>query len=192
LANDELTEKDPQHPKVLFPTPKQCPKCYLSLAKNINDLAEHESPWNINEVLLFLTSFYSKYQIEGVDELDGKNVAVAANAEKQQVQPPSVIDQPDHKPPPPSPPPKQMEQLAPPKQMEQLAPQKPNDEKKRDNHHIERFDIDQPDGGTAPAHKSSDYKLMFIFFVLALASFAGMYVYFNYVKRKGKLKKHII
>jgi hypothetical protein len=189
LANDQITEQDPQHPKVLFPTQKQCPKCYISLAKNINDLAEHESPWNINEVLLFLTSFYSKYQIEGVDELDGKNAVIAAASvgnEKQQQQiqegsksqPPSVIDRPDNV-----------------NNVE--APSKASSPKQKADKHIERYEIEQPQEASSSssslsAQKSSDYRLMFFLFLLALATFAFMYVYFNYIKRKGKLKKHII
>lgn len=64
---------DPLHPKQLFPSKSQCPKCYLPNI-NVENLADHESPWITNEVLLFLTSFYSKYQIEGIRELDEKEL----------------------------------------------------------------------------------------------------------------------
>lgn len=67
LANDQITEQDPKFPKEQFPTRTQCPKCYLATVKNVEDLAEHESPWNMKEILLFLTSYFSKYRIEAVD-----------------------------------------------------------------------------------------------------------------------------
>lgn len=64
LAKDQLSQHDPAFPKIIFPSQKQCPKCYLPSVKNIDELADHESPWVKNEILLFLTSFYSKFQIE--------------------------------------------------------------------------------------------------------------------------------
>lgn len=58
---------DPVYPKVVFPTKTQCPKCYASDSNN---------QFNDKEIVQYLTSFYSKFQIEGVMELDEKKALV--------------------------------------------------------------------------------------------------------------------
>ena len=65
LAND-FTE-DPFYPKVLFPTRKQCPKCYRVLSNNSSSLANskiQEPSWVMGEVMSFLSTFYSKSNIK--------------------------------------------------------------------------------------------------------------------------------
>ena len=66
LKND-ITE-DPKYPKVQFPTREQCSKCYLKSIENIEKLEEHESPFDSNEITLFLINFYSKNNIEPIKE----------------------------------------------------------------------------------------------------------------------------
>lgn len=68
LANDQSS--DPYHPKVLFPSRTQCPKCYATSNVNTGVANGNESIWVDTEVIAFLTSFYSKAKIEGVKELD--------------------------------------------------------------------------------------------------------------------------
>jgi hypothetical protein len=87
LKNDESS--DPLHPKSLFPSKVQCPKCYLPNV-DVDKLADHESPWIKNEVLLFITSFYSKYQIEGIRELDQISSIYVSN----KTQPIGIQDEP--------------------------------------------------------------------------------------------------
>ena len=70
---------------------------------------------------------------------------------------------------------------------------------------LDEFQIDEPDTKGAAARKdsfaddagssyahSSDFKLMAILLLIILTTFAVMYIFFNYLKRKPKLKKHII
>ena len=164
MARDEITEQDPSHPKILFPTKKQCPKCYISTVKHTGDLAEHESPWIQNEALLFLTSFYSKYQIIKIQdappakELNPANVPVGLKREDK-----LVID----------------------KETEKKIKEMQNFEK------IQIEELGRTSG--ASAQSKSDLKMSLYFFVIAITVFGLMFLYFNYVKKnKQKLKKHII
>lgn len=61
----DLKLSDPAFPKALFPSKAQCADCY---APNEEEKLIEE------EVLKFLVSFYSKFQIEGVLELEIKKV----------------------------------------------------------------------------------------------------------------------
>lgn len=64
LKNED--NNDPVYPKIQFPNKTQCSKCFK---ENTN---ANESPFIESEVIQYLTSFYSKFQIEGVMELDMK------------------------------------------------------------------------------------------------------------------------
>ncbi len=70
MAADDSREKDTQHPKVQFPTRKQCPKCYKPAMDKIDPAQlsqpNYEPPfeWDLNEIFKFLTTYYSKNQIE--------------------------------------------------------------------------------------------------------------------------------
>jgi hypothetical protein len=72
--------QDPMHPKVLFPTLKQCPKCYLTGQNGLGQLQDHESHWVLNEAILFVASFYSRFQIEGEND---SNRTFTSQIEKQ-------------------------------------------------------------------------------------------------------------
>ena len=69
MAADESREKDLEHPKVQFPTRKQCPKCYKPVMDKIDpsqlSQPNYEPPfdWDMNEIFKFLTTYYSKTQI---------------------------------------------------------------------------------------------------------------------------------
>jgi hypothetical protein len=78
LEHDQIIENDPKFPKRQFPSQEQCPNCYLPAVKNADELADHEAPWNTRECLLFLTSYYSRYQIVPIDgEVVGKQQIAA-------------------------------------------------------------------------------------------------------------------
>ena len=81
LARDAVAGNDPAAPKILFPSAKQCPKCYLPTVQNTNleNLAEHESPFQDKEVLLFLSSFYSKYHIQPIQTQSNKKANLNDN-----------------------------------------------------------------------------------------------------------------
>ena len=61
---DKDGTSDPAFPKILFPSKSQCSSCYSTNGEEFVD----------SEVLKYLTSFYSKFQIEGVLELEVKQV----------------------------------------------------------------------------------------------------------------------
>ena len=62
---------DPAHPKIQFPSKSQCPQCYKSNV-DPNTAKVYESQFDLKEVASYLISFYSKFQIEGVMELEVK------------------------------------------------------------------------------------------------------------------------
>jgi hypothetical protein len=80
LARESISGNDPVYPKELFPTVKQCPKCYVTTTSKIEDFAEHESPFKTKETLLFLSSFYSKYHIEPIKSNRNLLNPIAKNA----------------------------------------------------------------------------------------------------------------
>ena len=53
-----------------------------------------------------------------------------------------------------------------------------------------RIDYEVKDAGQA--NKSSDFLLILIFVLIVLTTFGVMYYFFNYIRTKPKLKKHII
>lgn len=63
---------DPAHPKIQFPSRAQCPKCYKPNVDS-NTVKDYESQFVLKEVAAYLLSFYSKFQIEGVMELEVKS-----------------------------------------------------------------------------------------------------------------------
>lgn len=169
MAKDQITEQDPKHPKLQFPSAQQCPKCYLESVKG-KALAEHESPWSTNDVLLFLSSFYSKYQIDGIDELNSRLAkkpteaeAAPADAEK-----PAVVSR---------------------KEEEEAAKEKRRGSVEADERVLDKLENDWLQ---VSAQKTSDLKLGFVMVIFVLASFGFLFIYFGFFRRKQKLKKHII
>ncbi len=72
-VNERLKKEennDPAHPKELFPSKAQCPKCY----RDSNDLKAGEPPFVSSEVLAYLQLYYSKFHIEGAAEMNIKKV----------------------------------------------------------------------------------------------------------------------
>ena len=174
MAKDQITEQDPKHPKIQFPSFQQCPKCYLETAKD-KVLAEHESPWSVNDVVIFISSFYSKYQIDGIEELNNK-LAKKPAPPVQVPAPPVAKDDPVGK------------------KSETVIDLK---EKKRDGGG--KLEADEKildklenDWLQVSAQKTSDLKLGFVMVIFVLASFGFLFIYFGFFKRKSKLKKHII
>lgn len=92
LANDQITESDPKFPKRQFPSQSQCPNCYLPGIRNIDQLSDHESPWNMRECLLFLTSYYSRYQIVPIDQPNTQKLDKNEPEEVLQVDEPRLPD----------------------------------------------------------------------------------------------------
>ena len=145
LEKDEST--DPYHPKIMFPSKSQCPKCYS------NTTDEHEPVWVETEVTAFLITFYSRSRIEGIKELDKLN---------------NKID----------------------KKYVSVSSAK-NSQKKRDIPIL----FDNFDSRVDSKQKITQADLSSkVFSVLTIASvfFILLYVYFSFVKKKSKLKKHII
>lgn len=176
LANDQITESDPKFPKRLFPSQAQCPNCYLPSVRNIDELSEHESPWNTRECLLFLTSYYSRVQIVPIDEatpvnsLPDSQVNVHREVDEPHV-PDAIVDR---------------------------APAENNENGGRPiagrfmgvNHALLGDQQVNPDS-SLPIH--ADMSLTIMFFLAAFASFGVVYIYLNYFRRiNGKAKKHII
>lgn len=170
LANDEST--DPIHPKIQFPSQQQCPKCYLADV-DVKNLKEHESPWVINEVLLFLSSFYSKYQIEGVRELDQRDSNRTVNLNESTSK---FYDYEVEK--------KQVDSSANNSKLKRQA--------KRLNG-LEGFaELDLDESNQLSNTASSILRSNLIIFCFISLGLACVYFYFNMRKRKFKLKKHLI
>jgi thiol oxidase len=53
LNKEAPTFQDPQHPKIIFPSRTQCPKCYL------NTIKKEPIVWDTTEIVAFLFKFYS-------------------------------------------------------------------------------------------------------------------------------------
>ena len=59
-------------------------------------------------------------------------------------------------------------------------------------HQRDYFNNDALASSSSSSHESSDFMLMAIFVLVILTTFGIMYFFFSYLKRKPKLKKHII
>jgi hypothetical protein len=173
------THNDPQHPKILFPTKKQCPACYLP-GINAETLSEHESPFQIKEVLLFLTSFYSKYHIEPIksdksrnSKPDNKNLEAAGRVKPNE--PDVLIDQGNSN--------------NSDKNNDQINKILENRRRNLDLLLIEE-NYSQNQG---EKRKTSDLKLGIYFILFVIGSFGFLHIYVRYVRpMKGKEKKHIV
>lgn len=176
MANDQITESDPKFPKRLFPSQTQCPNCYLPSVKNIDELSDHESPWNNKECLLFLSSYYSRYQIVSIEQADVKvDNKKPTNEERRQVDEPHL-------------------------------PPEPIVDAGKENERVNVHAADRriglgsqinPNLGLEPIDNekssSSISNFSLIFVLSAFAIFGIVYIYFTYLRSAGvKAKKHII
>lgn len=165
---------DPLHPKILFPSKSQCPKCYLANVENIQDLKDHESPWITNEVLLFLTSFYSKYQIEGIRDLEIKESSNKTKSADTLNDSPKFYDYEDDK--------------------KLVIDTNNNSQMKRQAKRltgIEGF-VDVSDSDLKESYFFGLKNNIFIFCFILFGLFVSFYLYFNYRKKNFKMKKHLI
>lgn len=196
LANDQITESDPKFPKRLFPSQTQCPNCYLPGIRNIDELSDHESPWNTKECLLFLSSYYSRYQIVPIDQTQIVNNN-PNEQDRHQVDEPhipdAVVDKLDE-----GFDEKENEGLK--KGGEEKNNQLPNVPdgrfhpaaagRDKPNLGLEAIDNEMDRGSGA---NKSDSTLALMFILVCFASFGIIYIYFTYLRRAGgKSKKHII
>jgi hypothetical protein len=127
--------------------------------KSIDELANHESPWNTLECLLFLTSYYSRLQIVPIEGIDEKQPDVLVGIEPQApdaavIEPAPVAD----------------------KAVRDL----------RNKEMLEREILADKE------IQDTNTQLSIMLGLAAFATFGIVYIYFNYFRRKGKAKKHII
>lgn len=140
---------------------------------NIEELADHESPWEINEVLLFLTSYYSKYNIEPIKE---SSLEINNNKNNNN----SLND---------------LENNAEFKVADDDIPV--GDLNNANSNLLKRdsLNLNLADKQHKPIYTEqnrSDIKLSFGLIAIAISVFGCLFIYFNYFKPKTKLKKHII
>lgn len=198
LASDQITESDPKFPKRLFPSQTQCPNCYLPGIRNIDELSDHESPWNSKECLLFLSSYYSRYQIVPIDQTQ----IVINNPNEQdrhQVDEPHIpdanvdhkldeIEREDQE---------EEEELKKGEEKNNQLPNAPDGRfqpaaiaRDKPNLGLEAIDNEMARGHGA---NKSDSALALMFILVCFASFGIIYIYFTCLRRAGgKSKKHII
>lgn len=187
LAKESITGNDPAFPKVLFPTQKQCPKCYLPSVRHLDNLADHESPFQVKELLLFLSTYFSKYHIEPIQRQSNSNLtsttsSPSPNRARLPNKPDVVIDK------------LHSSSLSADTAYYHFDPEmKMSSQKGRVADERRRnMDIMLIEQNYSSTSTSFDLKLSSFLVLLIILTFVLLFIYFARFRRRPKLAKHII